>query len=77
MKSTKHADSLPPHFHPLPPHFPHPGELHPTIVMTHHLPLSEAAKAYKIFNEKTDRCIKVGSKGCAGARTVQLSNTRH
>lgn len=28
-------------------------------IITHHLPLSEAAKGYQIFNEKEDNCVKV------------------
>lgn len=35
------------------------GELDPTIVITHTLPLDEAPKGYHIFNEKLDGCIKV------------------
>jgi len=35
------------------------GELDPSVIITHHLPLSEAANAYKMFNEKTDNVIKV------------------
>ncbi|KAG2450469.1 hypothetical protein HYH02_004970 [Chlamydomonas schloesseri] len=35
------------------------GKLDPTIVITHELPLEDAPHAYKIFNDKTDGCIKV------------------
>ncbi|KAJ7558192.1 hypothetical protein O6H91_04G027600 [Diphasiastrum complanatum] len=35
------------------------GKLDPTIVITHVLPLADAPRAYKIFNEKTDNCVKV------------------
>ncbi|KAL3153987.1 hypothetical protein ABBQ32_013542 [Trebouxia sp. C0010 RCD-2024] len=35
------------------------GTLTPEMVITHELPLSEAAHGYKIFNEKTDNCVKV------------------
>jgi threonine dehydrogenase-like Zn-dependent dehydrogenase len=35
------------------------NELDPSIVITHHLPLDEAANAYKMFNGKTDEVIKV------------------
>ncbi|KAK9817038.1 hypothetical protein WJX72_008732 [[Myrmecia] bisecta] len=35
------------------------GKLDPTIVITHRLPLDKVAEGYKIFNEKTDGCIKV------------------
>ena len=34
-------------------------ELDPTIVITHEMPLDEAAEAYKIFNDKNDGCVKV------------------
>lgn len=34
-------------------------ELDPRVVITHELPLAEAANAYKIFNDKEDGCIKV------------------
>eukprot|EP00775_Hariotina_reticulata_P009983 gene9983-10138_t len=35
------------------------GELKPEKVITHVLPLSEAPKAYQLFNDKQDGCIKV------------------
>ena len=35
------------------------GELDPTFVITHRLPLAEAAHGYKIFNNKLDNCEKV------------------
>lgn len=35
------------------------GQLDPTIVITHRLPLDEAARGYKIFNDKEEGCIKV------------------
>jgi threonine dehydrogenase-like Zn-dependent dehydrogenase len=35
------------------------GEIDPSFVVTHRLPLSQAPYAYRIFNEKKDRCIKV------------------
>lgn len=34
-------------------------ELDPRVVITHKLPLEEVAKAYKIFNDKEDGCVKV------------------
>ncbi|WP_174734894.1 zinc-dependent alcohol dehydrogenase [Mesobacillus harenae] len=34
-------------------------EINPTDIITHRLPLSDAAHAYKIFNDRTDDCIKV------------------
>ena len=35
------------------------GELDPSVVITHHLPLEDAPRAYKMFDEKTDNVIKV------------------
>jgi threonine dehydrogenase-like Zn-dependent dehydrogenase len=35
------------------------GEIDPSFVVTHHLPLEEAAKGYEIFGNKEDECIKV------------------
>ena len=35
------------------------GKLTPEMVITHELPLTEAAKGYQIFNDKEDGCVKV------------------
>jgi threonine dehydrogenase-like Zn-dependent dehydrogenase len=35
------------------------GDLDPTFVITHHMPLDQAAKGYDIFNKKLDNCEKV------------------
>ena len=35
------------------------GDLDPSFVITHRLPLDEAPKAYKLFRDKQDACIKV------------------
>lgn len=35
------------------------GEIDPTFVITHRLPLEEAPNAYRIFRDKQDECIKV------------------
>jgi len=35
------------------------GEIDPSFVITHRLPLDDAPKAYKMFRDKEDRCIKV------------------
>jgi len=44
------------------------GALDPTFVITHRLPLEDAPRAYKIFNNKEDGCIKVVLKpGMRGA----------
>jgi threonine dehydrogenase-like Zn-dependent dehydrogenase len=35
------------------------GEIDPSFVFTHHMPLEDAPRAYELFNEKRDRCEKV------------------
>jgi threonine dehydrogenase-like Zn-dependent dehydrogenase len=35
------------------------GKIDPSFVVTHRLPLSEAARGYDIFRGKKDGCIKV------------------
>lgn len=35
------------------------GDIDPSFIITHRLPLSEAPQAYKTFKEKEDNCIKV------------------
>ncbi|HEX6600275.1 MAG TPA: zinc-dependent alcohol dehydrogenase [Gemmatimonadaceae bacterium] len=35
------------------------GRIDPTFVITHHMPLSEAARGYEIFNDKVDNCEKI------------------
>ncbi len=35
------------------------GEIDPSFVITHRLPLSEGPNAYKTFRDKKDNCIKV------------------
>ncbi|MET4561414.1 S-(hydroxymethyl)glutathione dehydrogenase/alcohol dehydrogenase [Lysinibacillus parviboronicapiens] len=35
------------------------GEFDPTEIITHKIPLEEASKAYQIFNDREDECIKV------------------
>jgi threonine dehydrogenase-like Zn-dependent dehydrogenase len=35
------------------------GEIDPSFVVTHRLPLDQAATAYRVFRDKQDRCIKV------------------
>ena len=35
------------------------GEIDPSFVVTHRIPLSEAAYGYHIFREKRDGCIKI------------------
>jgi threonine dehydrogenase-like Zn-dependent dehydrogenase len=35
------------------------GEIDPSFVITHEMPLVEAPYGYQIFNEKKDGCIKI------------------
>jgi threonine dehydrogenase-like Zn-dependent dehydrogenase len=35
------------------------GKLHPDVIITHRMPLAEAASAYRIFDKKEDGCRKV------------------
>lgn len=56
------------------------GQLDPAMVITHELPLEDAAKGYKLFNDKKDGCIKVVLKPMgdtvappAGAHAVSVS----
>lgn len=35
------------------------GEISPTTIITHKLPLDQAAHGYEIFNNKQENCIKV------------------
>jgi len=35
------------------------GELDPTFIITHHMPLGDAARGYDIFNKKLENCEKV------------------
>jgi len=35
------------------------GEIDPSFVVTHQLPLEEAAEGYKMFRDKEDECIKI------------------
>jgi threonine dehydrogenase-like Zn-dependent dehydrogenase len=35
------------------------GEIDPSFIVTHRLPLEEAPAGYAIFNNKEDGCIKV------------------
>jgi threonine dehydrogenase-like Zn-dependent dehydrogenase len=35
------------------------GDIDPSFVITHRMPLKDAPKAYRIFRDKTDECIKV------------------
>lgn len=35
------------------------GDLHPEIIISHHMPLADAARGYQIFNDKEEECRKV------------------
>jgi len=35
------------------------GELDPSFVLTHEVPIDDGPKMYKVFNEKQDNCVKV------------------
>jgi threonine dehydrogenase-like Zn-dependent dehydrogenase len=35
------------------------GEIDPTFVITHHMPLEDAPEAYKMFCEKEEDCVKI------------------
>jgi threonine dehydrogenase-like Zn-dependent dehydrogenase len=35
------------------------GDIDPSVIITHRMSLDEAAEGYKVFNEKTDDCMKV------------------
>jgi hypothetical protein len=35
------------------------GELTPDMVVTHQIPMEQAAKGYEVFNKKLDNCVKV------------------
>jgi threonine dehydrogenase-like Zn-dependent dehydrogenase len=35
------------------------GEIDPAVVITHRLPLDDAPRAYRMFRDKDDGCIKV------------------
>lgn len=35
------------------------GEIDPSFIVTHHLPLQDAPRGYDLFSRKTDECIKV------------------
>jgi len=35
------------------------GQIDPSFIITHRLPLEDAPAAYKVFKDKDDECIKV------------------
>jgi threonine dehydrogenase-like Zn-dependent dehydrogenase len=47
------------------------GEIDPSFVITHRVPLEHAPQAYRVFRDKQDHCIKVVMKpGEASARAA-------
>jgi threonine dehydrogenase-like Zn-dependent dehydrogenase len=46
------------------------GEIDPSFVVTHRLPLEDASRAYQIFLNKQDKCIKVVLKPDLAARSL-------
>ena len=49
------------------------GKLHPEMVITHHLPLDNAAEAYKNFDEKKEGWMKVVMKPGVGKSAAAMS----
>jgi hypothetical protein len=47
------------------------GELKPSLVVTHVLPLADAPKGFQIFNDKQDNCVKVVLRPGANATEKQ------
>ena len=41
------------------------GKIDPSFIVTHTLPLADAPRAYKMFRDKQDECIKVVLKPAA------------
>jgi threonine dehydrogenase-like Zn-dependent dehydrogenase len=35
------------------------GEIDPSVIITHRMPLDQAPEAYKMFRDKQDACVKV------------------
>ena len=52
------------------------GELDPTKVITHRLPLADAARGYEIFLNKEEDCEKVVLKAYASGRLRFYDSTR-
>jgi threonine dehydrogenase-like Zn-dependent dehydrogenase len=49
------------------------GKVDPAFVFTHHLPLSQASDAYRIFRDKRQRCVKVALRPDAVAPPAPVS----
>jgi threonine dehydrogenase-like Zn-dependent dehydrogenase len=35
------------------------GEVDPSVIITHRMPLEQAPDAYRMFRDKQDECVKV------------------
>ena len=46
------------------------GELHPEVIISHHLPLADAARGYEVFEKKQEDCRKVVLTPGGPANTV-------
>jgi threonine dehydrogenase-like Zn-dependent dehydrogenase len=56
------------------------GELDPSVIVTHHFSLDEAPKAFRLFDEKRDGCVKVildvaAAAGGAGGAALPSSSS--
>ncbi|WP_448170243.1 hypothetical protein [Rhizobacter fulvus] len=51
------------------------GDLHPEVIISHRMPLTDAARGYEMFNEKQEDCRKVVlTPGRSGSRSEVPSN---
>ncbi|KQW37975.1 zinc-dependent alcohol dehydrogenase [Rhizobacter sp. Root404] len=51
------------------------GDLHPEVIISHRMPLTDAARGYEMFNEKQEDCRKVVlTPGRSGSRVELSSN---
>ena len=46
------------------------GKIDPSFIITHTLPLSQAAEGYRMFRDKEDSCVKVVLKPWAEPPTL-------
>jgi threonine dehydrogenase-like Zn-dependent dehydrogenase len=49
------------------------GDIEPGFVITHRLPLEEAPRAYRMFRDKRDRCVKVVLKPAAAPEEAVMN----
>ena len=52
------------------------GTIDPSFIVAHRLPLEDAPRAYRMFRDKQDSCIKIVLKPSAQAPTVQSVEER-